>query len=139
VRAPVLLHRTTLDAAIAAGADALTDPVLVRRSARLLRRRERRTLAAAVERILWSSRRARPELTAAIPIDRRAVRDASLALAAVAARLRSPEPVTPQGMVLLRRLLTDGTGPLYRSRRRGELGHRVREVAAALAPYVPEE
>jgi hypothetical protein len=132
-----VLHRAALDHAIADSADPFTSPRVARRCAQLIAPRSRRALAAAVDSLLAARGGRGSGLTAAIPVDRREVLGASPALAQLAARLRSEEPVAARGVVLLRALLTDGASPLYQPRRAGELDERVGAAADALEPYVP--
>lgn len=61
-------------------------------------------------------------LPAASPIDRGAVRACRPQLLELASRLYDFElPVTPRGVLLLERLLTDGSGPLYGNTAPGRL------------------
>ena len=53
-------------------------------------------------------------------------------IAAIERRLRAPEPVAAHGVAMLRLLLIDGNGPLYRPSEPGALGSRLRAAAAAL-------
>ena len=55
-------------------------------------------------------------------------------IAALDRRLRSPEPVAPQGVAMVRALLVDGNGLLYRPGEPGALGSRLRAAAAAMEP-----
>jgi hypothetical protein len=67
------------------------------------------------------------------PIDRLAVRAASPALMAVAARLDDLEhPVSPRGVLLVDRLLRDPDGPVYRRGEAGELDDAVETASRAL-------
>ncbi len=75
-----------------------------------------------------------PGFSAAVPLDRREVLAARTVLAVLDPRLRAPEPATAQGVALLRELLIDGAGPLYRRSEPGALGSRRRAAAAALGP-----
>ena len=58
-------------------------------------------------------------LPSASPINRVAVRAEAKRLLAIANRLEDAGPVAPRGVILLDRLLVDGSGPLY-SRDRAE-------------------
>jgi len=81
-------------------------------------------------------RDARPSyLPSASPFNRLVVRAESDALLAVAARLADLErPVAAQGVVLLERLLTDGSGPLYDRDRVDEFGATLDAILGALEP-----
>ena len=73
----------------------------------------RRQLAATLETVLENAEEP-PGPTAAAPLDREAVLGSRRAIVALVARLRAPRPVRPQGVAMVRRLLVDATGPLYR-------------------------
>ena len=81
-------------------------------------------------------RDARPSyLPSASPFNRLVVRAESDALLAVAARLADLErPVAARGVVLLERLLTDGSGPLYDRDRVDEFGSTLDTILGALEP-----
>jgi hypothetical protein len=70
-------------------------------------------------------------LTARVRLHGANIRAAAAQMEAIALRLESPYPITPRGMALLRLLLSDGAGPVYRHGR-GELTERLREVLAAI-------
>lgn len=82
-------------------------------------------------------RDARPSyLPSASPFNRLVVRAESDALLAVAARLADLErPVAARGVVLLERLLTDGSGPLYDRDRVDEFGSTLDTILGALEPH----
>jgi hypothetical protein len=73
-----------------------------------------------------------------VPVDPDEVRIAQPTLMAAAKRLRSDEPVTAHGMLLVRRLLTDGNGPLYLPQERGEFGSELRAAITRLIRRTPE-
>lgn len=81
-------------------------------------------------------RDARPSyLPSASPFNRLVVRAESDALLVVAARLADLErPVAARGVVLLERLLTDGSGPLYDRDRVDEFGSTLDTILDALEP-----
>jgi hypothetical protein len=55
-----------------------------------------------------------PQLSAAIPVNARAVTAAGQSLLGIAELLDSEQPVGAAGIARLRRLLSDGGSPLYR-------------------------
>ena len=81
-------------------------------------------------------RDARPRyLPSASPFNRLVVRAESDQLLAMAARLADLErPVAARGVVLLERLLTDGSGPLYDRDRVDEFGSTLDTILDALEP-----
>lgn len=90
--------------------------------------RARCRLARSIERAV----RERRPAGAAIPVDAAEVAPVAGDLLLIAAVLRSEVPVQERGLRQLRRLLTDGAGPLFYPRWRGELARRVRQATAAL-------
>jgi hypothetical protein len=81
-------------------------------------------------------RDARPSyLPSASPFNRLAVRAESEELLALATRLADLErPVAARGVVLLDRLLTDGSGPLYDRERQDEFGPTLDAIGDGLEP-----
>ena len=75
--------------------------------------RQQRRYAEGLESAVERSARPRPPLTAVVPVSREAAGDARGVLLDIAERLRQPRPVRPEGLTQVRRLLTDGAGPLY--------------------------
>ena len=74
-------------------------------------------------------------LPSASPFNRRVVRAASERLHAVAERLADLErPVAPRGVVLLQRLLTDGSGPLYDRERADDFAPTLDAILDTLEP-----
>ncbi len=109
------LHATELDDALVRGASPAASPLLRARAAWLTAPRRRRIVAkglnSSIRRgaIPWS----RLALTTGVRVVPEAAGDARPALEQLARRLLSPVPPAPAGVVLARRLLTDGIGPLY--------------------------
>ena len=99
----------------------------------LVRTKNRLDLAHSVRSLV---RDARPSyLPSASPFNRLVVRAESDQLLAVAARLADLErPVAARGVVLLERLLTDGSGPLYDRDRVDEFGSALDTILDALEP-----
>src|SRR6476620_3684086 len=82
-----------------------------RRLARLSSRRHRDQLAQAIDTVLLAA--SRPAGRTRILPDREALWANSQALGGLAVRLRGTEPLDPEAIASLRRLLSDGTGPIY--------------------------
>jgi len=113
-RLRVGLHRARLDQQLADGfgRDSLEDRAL--RAQQLARRRTRRRLARSLRaRVKDAERPSAPQLSAAIPLSRRAVLSSRESLLGLAERLESQDPVNACGVARILVLLTDGTGPLY--------------------------
>jgi hypothetical protein len=81
----------------------------------------RRRLAEALEGAIERSERGYTPFSAAVPVNRQAVRDARSTLLDLAERLRAPRAADPAGVRLARALLTDGGGPLYAAGHPGDL------------------
>jgi hypothetical protein len=77
------------------------------------RRRYAEALERAVERAAQPRRTA---FTAVVPVSREAAGPARDVLLDIAERLRRPRPVSDEGVAQVRRLLTDGAGPMYYAR-----------------------
>ncbi|HEY5144225.1 MAG TPA: hypothetical protein VII98_12070 [Solirubrobacteraceae bacterium] len=109
------LHAAELDEALVRGAAPDASPLLRARAAWLTSPRRRRIVAKGINTsirrgaIPWS----RLALTTRVRVVPEAATDARGALEQLARRLLSPIPPAPAGVILARRLLTDGVGPLY--------------------------
>ncbi len=99
--------------------------------ARLLAHKRRR-LADHLEHLLKAASEAPAPLTSAIPVQRAQVRAARTPILALAAIIRSGDPVQPAGLVLARRLLADGNGPAFAPAPPGALADAVEQVIHAL-------
>jgi hypothetical protein len=99
-----VIRASRLDQALAAGADPASEPILLARARRLTSWRTRRRIAKALEEV---------ELGAGLPVRRDQVREARDLLSELATALRSRDRVSARGVLLARRIITDGCGPLY--------------------------
>jgi hypothetical protein len=140
-RLRVWFRRYSLDRRLADGADAGESPELSCRAAQLLSERTRRRLAVWLESTLQDAQRPPRRSSAALPLDRDAIRTARpelLSLARDLAEVR--EPVEVRGVARAQLLLSDGASPLYAwSHEHGEasmdatLEWRARHARASLA------
>ncbi len=142
-----------LDRALAEGASPEESASLAARAERLTSTEFRRDLAASLRRILLATgeparvrpaRPARPARSAAagkspgaahpprIPLSRARISDSAGPLAGLASRLAEPGPVPVRGVAMVTRLLSDGTGPLYRQACRDDLGVTIERATRAL-------
>ena len=101
------------DLATAAGADPAARALLARRASQLTIRRIRAGLARALEAHLAEARRPRKRTSAAVPLRRREVLYAAPEIRRLVGCLRDDREIRAQGTARVRRLLTDGTSPLY--------------------------
>ena len=115
----------------------------VDRLARRHERRMRRAFADSLERAVEEVDLPLHRGGAAVAIDRTAVAEAAPLLLQVADRLRSPDPLPPEALHLVRSLTGDGAGPLYsRSAHRSEyppgtLGRYARAILALADGRLP--
>jgi hypothetical protein len=112
-RARARLHAAGLDEELAGGVDPASRPELSARAAWLCSRRSRAALAGGLYRTLRAAEQPRRLWSAAVEVDREAVRFARPELLALAEALGGDGRIRPRGAALTRRLVTDGTGPLF--------------------------
>ena len=103
------------------------------RAAQLLAGCERLRLAQTLRLIVWRSVERPPGAHGALPTAGLAEHRDSMRL--LASRLeRIDQPVTPAGILRVVDLITDGTGPLWSSRRSEALGEAISSTLAVLTP-----
>jgi hypothetical protein len=127
-----LLWPGALDRELARGADPFTSPRLARRAAKLCQPRTRNKVAAEIQRVVEAADEPPPLPTAAVPLNRCAIRDLRSLLLTLADDLRADEPVSAGGVAMVRQLLRDGSSPLYYPADAGELEEELRRASAAL-------
>lgn len=123
-----------LDRWLAEGVDPRTSATLAVRARKLTSPRSRKRTADGLAGALRRAKDTTPGITAAVRPDVRELLDAAPVLTALGRRLRGSDPVTAQGVAMLRGLLTDAGSALYRPSGPGELASRLRAAAAALEP-----
>jgi hypothetical protein len=99
--------------------------------------RHRRALARSLEEAVSLAHVERPWRTASPPLATRDVRAARAELIQLAQVLRENRDVYASGVALAERLLTDGSGPLYRYGLDDALWHAARDAIAALDGRIP--
>jgi hypothetical protein len=124
--------RFSLDQALALGADPSTSRRLSRRALKLCHSVTRRKIAADLERVVEAADEPPRPLTAAVPLNRVAIRELRALLLTLAEDLRGAEPMNARGVALARLLLMDGYSPLYGLRPARELEEELRRTRAAL-------
>jgi hypothetical protein len=129
-----LRHAGELDRQLGAGVNPQTSGALTLRAERITRRRSRTSLANGLAGALHSAQHATPGLTSEVRPQAPELIAASSVLADLDQRLRDPEPVNPQGVALLRVLLTDAASALYQPSDPGAPVNRLRTVAVTLEP-----
>jgi hypothetical protein len=113
VRLRTRLRAAELDRLLAGGADPAETPELKLRADRLTGRARRRRLANSLEEAVRIAESREVRVTSMPPLARREIRAARASLIELALALRSERQVSPAGVALAQRLLTDGSGPLY--------------------------
>ncbi len=129
----VRARASALDQELATGASPESNLALAVHAGRLCNPAQRRVLARSLARIAAASNAPAGRRLRA-PVCRPAVHRARAELTAVADRLAATGPVDVRGVARVRRLLADGTGPLYRS---GSPDQLLGELAAALTALDP--
>jgi hypothetical protein len=124
-----------LDRSLAAGVHPESDVLLALRAQRLACPRMRVELATTVGRLLRAADEPEHALTRApsmAVLER--VRTTRNDLEALVDHLLAPVPVSARGVALVRMLLRDGSGPLFRYESRADLAAQVRRATDALDP-----
>jgi hypothetical protein len=90
------------------------DPVVVVRRARLISRRYRDAVARSLRRLVAAGRSRRVfRFRAQLQLCTNPLIDCSPLILELAAELESDESVSPRGVILAERLVTDGDSPVY--------------------------
>lgn len=113
LRMRVLLHRRRLDDLLLEGVRAGDSPELALRAKQLTAPGYRRNLADSLDEIVCCAEGKGRRSASAAPLASRDVRAARAILLQLAHALRHDSAPDPAGVVLVERLLTDGTGPLF--------------------------
>ncbi len=135
-----------LDRELAEGASPEASASLAARATRLTSMEFRRDLAASLESIVlatgeWpralSARAVAPKSPGAahpprVPLRRARITQSARLLTELADRLAEPGPVPVRGVAIVTRLLSEGTGPLYREVGRDDLDVIIERAAQAL-------
>jgi hypothetical protein len=132
----VLAMRDRLDRRLLEGQDPVTTPELTLRAFQLTRPAARTALAASLQDAVSSAAVARRRSAGAAPLARSAISAALPELEALARALREEPVVAARGMVLARRLLADGSGPLYVESGDGALRYAAAGTLAALGAHL---
>ena len=131
-RMRALVHGARFDRELAEGIDPDARPELSLRAKKLTAPAHRRTLANSLEEAVSVSEHRHVRLSPAAPLATREIRASRSALLELAQALRRRGEVSPQGVAMTQRLLTDGSGPLYVTREHDALWHAARRATQAL-------
>jgi len=133
VKAAVLADR--LDRMLAEGIEPESDVLLAIRAERLVAIRTRHDLARTIGRLVRAATEPEHPLSRASSMAVLSrVREVQPELEDLIDRLLAPVPVPARGMALVRLLLRDGTGPLFRYESHADLRRQVRCACTALDP-----
>jgi hypothetical protein len=130
-RLRALLRRPMLDRSLAEGQDPTTAASRWR-ARQLTSPRRRRKLAASLERTVEVAEAPQAFRGSAVPLNRDEVLRCRALLFGIAADLTDDAPVTPQGVLMLQKLLRDGGSPLYTAELDGALEFELRCAHTAL-------
>jgi hypothetical protein len=135
-RVSARLHAAALDRVIADGRRPDSAPLLELRAVRLLKPRQRRSLAKDVRHLVDEAMRPTPAIgRSASPISRARVRGAAEELQTLADLVAAPVPVSARAVAGVRVLLTDAASPLFRTGSSEELRARARYLCDQLDPH----
>jgi hypothetical protein len=125
------LRADQYDRMLAVGVAAPAGSALAVHQARLTSAAEREAVARALRQVARDARSDRAPMSSRIPVNAPNIVGAADVIDAVTVRLHSPRPVGARGVARVRRLLADGSGPLYRYGS-GDLTGRLGAALAAL-------
>jgi hypothetical protein len=131
------MHGESLDRRLAAGQAPELEPLLAVRARQLVAPRSRQSIAGGWERLLSVASRQPGTYSATVPVNRAAIMATEPAIRELSRFLRTPLPVTAQGVAKARIPLTDPTGPVYSPRAGIALASVVADAIAHLDPGLP--
>jgi hypothetical protein len=132
VRILARLQAPWLDLALASGADPSSSPQLERRAAHLLSHINRTRVVGALRQSRRSAGDRMDPRDLRVPVDLEEVKLAERQLVELEELLIGTTPVYCHGVAMASQIVSEGTGPLYMPRKRGELHERVTKVLGAL-------
>jgi hypothetical protein len=134
LRLRVRFRASRLDRSLAGGAHPAESPELRLRAEQLTDQRERERIAGSIDELMHLASRERSAFLgySRIPIDRGQVRANRESLGQLAEALRGDESLTPRGVAMAQRLVSDFRGPIYISAPVYRLSDAVAATLAAL-------
>ena len=115
------LRGHVLDEALAAGADPEEQPLLALRAQQLASPGTRRETRRSIERLLTAQPPPGPHHRAAPNLQYERIEATRPELEQLRDTLAAPVPISVRGVAMIRVLLTDGGGPLFRAKARADL------------------
>lgn len=128
------LSGARLDRDLAMGVSPDADVVHALRARQLVRPRRRRVMAGCLRRVVDEAEGTAEHSPAAVPVARERVLGAAEELRRLAEMLLTPAPLPARGLAMVSVLVSDGSGPLYYDRPRGDLRALATRAMAALDP-----
>lgn len=108
------LRARSIDDKLLNGGVSEAKPAVLVRRARLLHRRYRSAVARALRDLVAEARRNQPNVYAArLPLQTREVVEHAPLILTLADEVEQEETVSPRGVILAERLVTDGDSPVY--------------------------
>jgi hypothetical protein len=108
------LFARSIDDKLLNGSVSDASPVVIVRRARLLNRRYRRSIATAMRRLLEAARRRdRNHFRAQIQLQEEEILANGPLMLTLAEELEQEDSISPRGVILADRLITDGDSPVY--------------------------
>ncbi len=109
------LRARSIDEKLLRGSTGEASPALLVRQARLLHRRYRSAVARGLRRIVAAARRRdRSMFAAQLPLREGEILNSEPLILTLADELEHEESISPRGVILADRLITDGASPIYR-------------------------
>jgi hypothetical protein len=109
------LRARSIDEKLLRGSTGETSPAVLVRQTRLLHGRYRAAVARGLRRIVAAARRRDRNMFAAqLPLREGEILDSEPLILTLADELEQEESVSPRGVIMADRLITDGGSPLYR-------------------------
>jgi hypothetical protein len=130
----VRLGATRLDRALAGGTSPNESEELSVRAGQLVEAAERNRIASSIQNVLDLAERDQRIFLGLtrLPVDRQRIEDNRNELARIVETLRGPNPVSPRGVAMARRLITDFRGPIYTGGRNSRLAEALSATQSAL-------
>lgn len=130
----VSLKATSLDRALAEGVKPSESVELSMRAGQLVGESQREQIATSIQALLDLAGQDRQIFLGPtrLPVDRERLEANRARLEGIAETLLGPRPVSPRGVAMARRLITDFRGPIYTAGRNSRLPEALSAIESAL-------
>lgn len=131
----VRLRAARLDRALAGGTSPNESEELSVRAGQLVEAAERNRIASSIQNVLDLAERDQRIFLGLtrLPVERQRIEANRNELARIVETLRGPSPVSPRGVAMTRRLITDFRGPIYTGGRNSRLPEALSATQSALS------